>query len=90
MAGAAAEMRKYLNAFIGIVDAPGGNADACRDAIRDERLDTIQDLSEFDQMTSRPCALRSGNQAGQLLTPMIRINVSLILGGMSPPLQRKN
>ena len=48
MAAAAREMRAYLRDVIGISDSPVGDVDAIRDAVRNEGLDSITDLAEFE------------------------------------------
>ena len=48
MAAAAATIRNFLADVIGINDGPVGNIHQIRDKVRDEGLDQITDLVEFD------------------------------------------
>ena len=48
MAAAQAEMRNFLADVIGIADSPGTNIHARRDAVRNEGLEVMADLIEFD------------------------------------------
>ena len=48
MAAAAATIRNYLADVIGIADGPPGNLNLVRDKVRQEGLDNIGDLIEFD------------------------------------------
>ena len=48
MAANAAQMRNFLKDVIGIADVVGANTGARREAVREEGLETINDLIEFD------------------------------------------
>ena len=49
MAAAQAAMRNFLGGIIGIADSTGANVHDRRDAVRDEGMETIDDLAEFDE-----------------------------------------
>ena len=49
MAAAAAQMRTFLREVIGIADSPVPELGARREAVREEGLETISDLADFDE-----------------------------------------
>ena len=49
MAANAAQMRTYLRDIIGIADSPAPDLAARREAVREEGLETITDLADFDE-----------------------------------------
>ena len=49
MTAAAAVMRLYLQNVTGIGDSPMGEATAKRDAVREEGIDNIEDLADFEE-----------------------------------------
>ena len=49
MAAAQATMRNFLSMVIKVADSPGTNVHDCRDVVRDEGLESIDDLIEFEE-----------------------------------------
>ena len=49
MAAAQAAMRNFLGGIIGIADSTGANIHDRRDAVRNEGMQTIDDLAEFEE-----------------------------------------
>jgi len=69
MAAAAAEIRNFLSNVIGMVDAAGCDVNARRQAVMDEGLSTMQDLSEFNEEDVKTLCSLVRKPGGTIVNP---------------------